>query len=63
MAAFRFIFSAAQVILDALIFYFCLSFFGIEASFQIRASLTGIVTAFYIFSSMYGHSGTKQSSV
>lgn len=54
MAAFRFIFSAAQVILDALIFYFCLSLFGIEASFQIRASLTGIVTAFYIFSSMYG---------
>ena len=54
MAAFRFIFSAAQVILDALIFYFCLSLFGIEASFQVLASLTGIVTAFYIFSSMYG---------
>ena len=54
MAAFRFIFSAAQVILDALIFYFCLSLFGIEASFPICASLTGIVTAFYIFSSMYG---------
>ena len=54
MAAFRFIFSAAQVILDALIFYFCLSLFVIEASFQVLASLTGIVTAFYIFSSMYG---------
>ncbi|MBQ4430932.1 MAG: sugar transferase [Synergistaceae bacterium] len=54
MAAFKFLLSVIQLILDALLFNLCLSVFGIEASFETRAFITGTVTAFYIFSSMYG---------
>ena len=54
MAALRLMFSVIQFIFDIALFNFCLSFFGIEASVETRAFLTGTVTAFYIFSSMYG---------
>ena len=52
--ALRFILSVIQVILDIALFNLCLSVMNATLSFEVRAFLTGTMTAFFFFSRLYG---------
>ncbi len=52
--ALRFTFSIFQVILDIILYNLCLSLMQTSLTFEIRAFLTGTMSAFFLFCKLYG---------
>ncbi len=46
--------SCLQAVIDVVLYNLCFSFFAASISFESRAFLTGTMTAFFLFSSLYG---------
>ena len=50
----RFIFAIIQVIIDILIYNFCISFIPSHFTFEVRAFLIGTMITFFLFGNLYG---------